>query len=145
MKRGRCRGSFVALTVVLWMIALMGLSVAQEVRPPASGAEPAQAEAPAAAPTLPAYFTATNDPQKPAWPDTTGGASGVWATPASDGKGDVPEQLKPTDLYDRILHNLYSINYVWALVAGFLVMFMQAGFMFVETGLCRAKNAWHPA
>ena len=40
-------------------------------------------------------------------------------------------------------HNLYSINYVWALVAGFLVMFMQAGFMLVETGLCRAKNASH--
>ena len=36
-------------------------------------------------------------------------------------------------------YNLYSINYVWALVAGFLVMFMQAGFMLVETGLCRAK------
>src|SRR5581483_8216883 len=34
-------------------------------------------------------------------------------------------------------------NFVWALVAGFLVMFMQAGFMFVETGLCRAKNASH--
>jgi Amt family ammonium transporter len=34
---------------------------------------------------------------------------------------------------------------VWTLVTGFLVMFMQAGFMFVETGLCRAKNASHTA
>ena len=57
----------------------------------------------------------------------------------------MPEQLKPTDLYDRILHNLYSINYVWVLIAGFLVMFMQAGFMLVETALCRAKNAAHTA
>ena len=32
---------------------------------------------------------------------------------------------------------------VWTLIAGFLVMFMQAGFMMVETGLCRAKNAAH--
>jgi ammonium transporter, Amt family len=32
---------------------------------------------------------------------------------------------------------------VWTLLAGFLVMFMQAGFMLVETGLCRAKNAAH--
>ena len=40
---------------------------------------------------------------------------------------------------------MISINFVWALVAGFLVMFMQAGFMFVETGLCRAKNAAHTA
>ncbi len=95
-------------------------------------------------PQLPSYFTATNaDAQKPTWPDPTGGASGVWATPAGDSKGDVPSSLSPTDLYDRIAHNLFSINYVWALVAGFLVMFMQAGFMFVETGLCRAKNASH--
>ena len=96
------------------------------------------------APQLPGYFTATSpDAAKPAWPDPTGGAAGVWATPAGDGKGDVPGSLSVTDVYDRVVHNLYSINYVWALVAGFLVMFMQAGFMFVETGLCRAKNAAH--
>ena len=41
----------------------------------------------------------------------------------------------PADLYDRIAHNLFSINMVWALIAGFLVMFMQAGFAMVETGL----------
>jgi Amt family ammonium transporter len=97
-------------------------------------------------PQLPAYFTSTNaDAAKPTWPDPTGASSGVWAAPAGDGKGDVPSALSTTDLYDRIAHNLYSINYVWALVAGFLVMFMQAGFMLVETGLCRAKNAAHTA
>jgi len=37
----------------------------------------------------------------------------------------------------------FSINFVWVLVAGFLVIFMQAGFALVETGLCRAKNASH--
>jgi Amt family ammonium transporter len=98
-----------------------------------------------AAPSVPAYFSGTNDPAKPSWPDPTGAATGVWATPAGDGKGDVPDSLKITDLYDRIAHNLVSINFVWALVTGFLVMFMQAGFMFVETGLCRAKNASHTA
>ncbi|MGH7894107.1 MAG: ammonium transporter, partial [Candidatus Binatia bacterium] len=96
-------------------------------------------------PALPSYFTATNDPAKPAWPDPTGAASGVWATPAGDGKGDTPATLATTDLYDRIVHNLYGINYVWLLVTGFLVMFMQAGFMYVETGLCRAKNGAHTA
>src|SRR5262249_56455278 len=40
-------------------------------------------------------------------------------------------------------HGIYSINFVWTLIAGFLVMFMQAGFALVETGLCRAKNAAH--
>lgn len=32
---------------------------------------------------------------------------------------------------------------VWILMAGFLVMFMQAGFAMVETGFTRAKNAAH--
>jgi ammonium transporter, Amt family len=95
-------------------------------------------------PQLPGYFTGTSaDPAKPSWPDPTGGATGVWATPAGDTKGDVPGALSITDVYDRVAHNLYSINFVWTLVAGFLVMFMQAGFMLVETGLCRAKNASH--
>jgi Amt family ammonium transporter len=39
--------------------------------------------------------------------------------------------------------NRLGINYTWTLFAGFLVMFMQAGFALVETGLCRAKNAGH--
>ena len=33
-----------------------------------------------------------------------------------------------------------SVNIMWALIAGFLVMFMQAGFALVETGLTRAKT-----
>jgi hypothetical protein len=67
----------------------------------------------------------------------------VWAAPAGDSKGDAPAALAATDLYDRIAHNLFPINMVWALVTGFLVMFMQAGFAMVETGMCRAKNAAH--
>ncbi len=39
--------------------------------------------------------------------------------------------------------NRLGINFVWTLVTGYLVMFMQAGFALVETGLCRAKNAGH--
>ena len=33
------------------------------------------------------------------------------------------------------------VDYVWVLVCAFLVFFMQAGFAFVESGFCRAKNA----
>jgi Amt family ammonium transporter len=33
------------------------------------------------------------------------------------------------------------VDYVWVLVCGFLVFFMQAGFAMVEAGFCRAKNA----
>src|SRR5215212_3000745 len=34
-----------------------------------------------------------------------------------------------------------SVNTVWVIVAGVLVMFMQAGFCFLEVGFSRAKNA----
>src|SRR4030081_3832870 len=37
-------------------------------------------------------------------------------------------------------HGIYSVNFVWTLVAGFLVMFMQAGFALVETGPCPSQN-----
>jgi Amt family ammonium transporter len=106
----------------------------------------ADEDAPAAAAPLPAYFSGANaDPAKPVWPDPTGAGSGTWAAPAGDGKGDTPATMSLPDVYDRVAHNLFSINFVWTLVTGFLVMFMQAGFMYVETGLCRAKNAAHTA
>jgi Amt family ammonium transporter len=124
------------------VLALAVLATTGKLAPSARAEEPA---AEAAAPSLPSYFTATNDPEKPAWPDPTGGAAGVWATPAGDGKGDVPGGMAIADVYDRVVHNMYSINVMWTLITGFLVMFMQAGFMYVETGLCRAKNAAHTA
>lgn len=121
----------------------------------AAPAEAAPATAPEAA-ALPAYITGVADPKTPQWPDPTGANSGIWATPASTevtkpdgtkaivGDGD-PTKMTPDGLYGRIAHNLYSINIVWTMICGFLVMFMQAGFMLVETGLCRAKNSSHTA
>jgi len=131
---------------LLWL-AVFGLTLALTGGSVVWAQEGGDAEAgEAAAPELPAYFSGANaDPEKPTWPDATGGAAGVWITPAGDGKGDVPSSLAITDIYDRVAHNLFSINMVWTLIAGFLVMFMQAGFMFVETGLCRAKNGAHTA
>jgi Amt family ammonium transporter len=46
-------------------------------------------------------------------------------------------------LADNVGHNRVAVNFMWTLVTGFLVMFMQAGFALVETGLCRAKNSSH--
>ena len=42
-----------------------------------------------------------------------------------------------------VLAGQTALNIVWTLVTGFLVMFMQAGFALVETGLTRAKNVAH--
>ena len=38
-----------------------------------------------------------------------------------------------------------AANTIWVVVAAVLVMFMQAGFAFLEAGLCRMKNAAHVA
>jgi Amt family ammonium transporter len=46
-------------------------------------------------------------------------------------------------LSQMVDQNRMGINFTWLLVAGFLVMFMQAGFALVETGFTRAKNALH--
>jgi ammonium transporter, Amt family len=46
--------------------------------------------------------------------------------------------MKTTDL-------LIAANTVWVVVAAILVMFMQAGFAFLEAGLTRMKNAAHIA
>ncbi len=53
------------------------------------------------------------------------------------------EGLTVADVLNQVGQNKVAINFIWTLIAGFLVMFMQAGFAIVETGLCRAKNANH--
>ena len=47
------------------------------------------------------------------------------------------------ELAKQLTDTQTALNIVWTMVAGFLVMFMQAGFALVETGLTRAKNAAH--
>ena len=54
-----------------------------------------------------------------------------------------PNEPLAAKLADVIGHNRIAINVVWTLFAGFLVMFMQAGFAMVETGFTQAKNAGH--
>jgi len=84
-------------------------------------------------------------------PDKTG-AFQATPTPASvpgytklDPKKMTPEQVASgiDAVAQSSSRNFFSLNFVWVLVAGFLVIFMQAGFALVETGLCRAKNAAH--
>jgi len=54
-----------------------------------------------------------------------------------------PGEPTPGEIADAVGHNRVSINMMWTLITGFLVMFMQAGFAMVETGLTRAKNVAH--
>src|SRR5439155_4806014 len=56
---------------------------------------------------------------------------------------DTKKGLTLADVVNQAGQNRIAVNFVWTLIAGFLVMFMQAGFALVETGLTRAKNANH--
>jgi Amt family ammonium transporter len=82
--------------------------------------------------------------------------SGIQLGSGADLAGIAPGTLTPDDfdtaaktepfalkLADMVNQNRLGINFTWTLVAGFLVMFMQAGFALVETGFTRAKNAAH--
>ncbi len=66
---------------------------------------------------------------------------------ATGGIANVPavEAGKPTleEIGAAVGQTRVSLNFVWMLIAGFLVMFMQAGFALAETGFTRAKNAAH--
>jgi ammonium transporter, Amt family len=71
--------------------------------------------------------------------DPTGATTGTAAdVPVKDAKNPTLSEVMET-----VGHNRIAINFVWTLLAGFLVMFMQAGFAMVETGFTRAKNAAH--
>ena len=56
---------------------------------------------------------------------------------------DTPADQQIPALADAIAKDRTSINTVWLMVGGILVLFMQAGFALVETGFTRAKNAVH--
>jgi Amt family ammonium transporter len=49
----------------------------------------------------------------------------------------------PGALASQVGHNKLGINFSWTLITGAFVLFMQAGFALLTTGLTRAKNAGH--
>jgi len=71
------------------------------------------------------------------WGSSVVDEKGAWK-PYAD-----PENPTPQELSKNIAHSFISTAFVWTLICGFLVMFMQAGFALVEAGFCRAKNAVH--
>jgi len=121
----------VAVGLAVWGLRAAS-SFAQEPSPSPAAAPAEVAPAPAAAAPAP-------EAPAPRGPDPTGALTGTAA--------DVPvkDAANPTlvEVMETVGHNKISINIVWTLITGFLVMFMQAGFAMVETGFTRAKNAAH--
>jgi Amt family ammonium transporter len=71
-----------------------------------------------------------------------GGGQGFTAGDEAFAKAQTDEPFA-YNLAGYVNQNRLAINFVWVLVTGYLVMFMQAGFAMVETGFCRAKSAMH--
>ena len=127
--------------------SLMAMGV---LLPALSQAEVSAAEAPASTPgsvetvsaiadTATAVATPAASPVAVRQPDPSGANTGTIA--------DVPAAIagQPTlaEVGASVGKNRVAINMMWTLITGFLVMFMQAGFAMVETGLTRAKNVAH--
>ena len=103
--------------------------------------QPAPAPAPAAAAAAPALQPDPSGANTGGAGDIVGASAG--APTADDMKNLGPKEPLAAKVADVVGHNRISINIVWTLFCGFLVMFMQAGFAMVETGFTQAKNAGH--
>ena len=122
----------VGLTLAL--LAMTGMAFADETTK-----EGAPGGSGAVATPAPAQTSAAPTPAPPK-PDPGGAATG--------GIGDIAAKTagKPTleEVADTAGHNKISINIMWTLLTGYLVMFMSmVGFGLVEIGFTRAKNAAH--
>ncbi len=128
------------LGIVVFMVAL-AIGAVVYAQAPAAPAAPAATAAPSAATAELAAAAA----KAPTTADLAKGDPGGTITgtisdvPAADPKVGVTLP----DTANQVGQNKIAINFVWTLVTGYLVMFMQAGFAMVESGLCRAKNANH--
>jgi Amt family ammonium transporter len=125
------RMTSIGLIIMYLFFAAPIMAVAEEA-PPGQTAVAASQAVPG--PMVP--MTAT---MSPAIPDPGGTKTGSVADISAANAG------KPTmeEIATAVGHNKVSINFVWTLIAAFLVMFMQPGFAMVEAGLTRAKNVAH--
>ncbi len=139
---------------ILTTAALLLASLGSAQTPPAAAPPAAPAATPAAAAATPVPITDTDlkgieapkaDARAKGDPDgaLTGTVSDVAVADPITDKTPKAKGLTIADVVNQAGQNKIAINFVWTLVTGFLVMFMQAGFALVETGLCRAKNANH--
>ena len=137
--RSLLRNHFLALCIFALASTVAGIAYAQapapNAQPPAAtpAVSPATAELREAAAKAPT----SADLQKG---DPGGTLTGTIAdVPVADAKAGVTLG----EVGSQVGQNKVAINFVWTLICGFLVMFMQAGFAMVESGLCRVKNANH--
>ncbi len=161
MKRGFLRGLFaLAVGTVFFIHMTVVWSPDTAKADPPTAAQPKDDKG-APVPEKKEEKTANSVPEaKPeAKPDPAGTATGnrgmldegpKLTTIEVDDKNPDPKDVAFNNLVtetkllgDAIGKNRTGSNMMWTLITGFLVMFMQAGFALVETGLTRGKNVAH--
>jgi ammonium transporter, Amt family len=133
------RNHLLALCILAVGSSVGGMAYAQTAAAPAQPAAPAAPVPPATAELREAAAKAPT-PADLAKGDPGGILTG---TVADITVADAKAGPTLSDAGNQIGQNKVAINFVWTLVCGFLVMFMQAGFAMVESGLTRVKNANH--
>ena len=131
--------------ITTWLLAA---GIARAQTPDAAAAPPAAPPAAAAAPAAAAVPLTDADLKAISGPSLEDKAKGDPAGTIIGTVNDIPvsdakKGLTLADVVNTVGQNVIATNFVWTLITGFLVMFMQAGFAIVETGLARAKNANH--
>ncbi|MEI7831822.1 MAG: ammonium transporter [bacterium] len=164
----RIRKTLGVIGIILLLVGLIGYKFANAQSSPAPAATPtpsstiatpvdmtsATTTAPATAAATPVDAPLAHDisdsvvgkPASTAVTDPTNDPSGANTGGISDiSTADPKNAGRPTalDIANQVGKNKIAINFVWTLLCGFLVMFMQAGFALVETGFTRGKNAAH--
>jgi Amt family ammonium transporter len=141
MKNTKMRWLVGVLLVVLCMapVALTQVPVAPATAPSAAAPPP-----PAPTPKAILDTDLSNIPAPSVDARAKGDPDGSLTGNASDITVSDPKKgLTIGDLANQVGQNKIAVNFVWTLITGYLVMFMQLGFALLETGLARAKNANH--
>src|SRR6266478_3902634 len=141
----RVRMTNCCLWAAVCLLFLYGFPAWGQAQAPTSAPAPAAATPAKAAPAMDAPLD-VKAAQPPSTDDLTakGDPAGTMTGTVSDVVvSDTKKGLTLADVVNQVGQNRIGINFTWTLITGFLVMFMQAGFAIVETGLCRAKNANH--
>lgn len=133
-----CRQNVLTLLPAAFLLLVCGTAWAQIQTNPKTSAHAVSAPAMNVPLDLKAAKPPSADELAKGDPAGTGTGTVNDVVPADSSKG-----LTLADTLNQVGQNRIAINFVWTLITGFLVMFMQAGFALVETGLCRAKNANH--
>lgn len=133
--------------LILFMLSARPVFAEDQVpkaNPPSAAGQAAPAQP---APAAPAPVSAPELKPDPSGANTGGAGDVVGATAGAPTKEDMEKLSKneplAAKLADVIGHNRIALNFMWTLITGFLVMFMQAGFAMAETGFTQAKNAGH--